>query len=502
MDVQLKLGNIHQEQTELVVLNHWQDAVQLNEAAAAVDSALSGQISRLIAYGDFKGRVQETALLYADDAHPFKRVLIVGLGKEEKLNLEAIRVAAATAARRVRDLRVNRYATVIHGEGHCGINPADAAQAVVEGSELALYEFRELKSEPEEDPKHVAEMTIVVADESKYAEVQSAVDAAHKIAAGVYLARDLVNLPGNYATPTFLARRAQEIADELGLVCQVLDRAEIAELGMGAFLGVAQGSEQPPKFIILEYNAGRDALDTVVLIGKAVTFDSGGISIKPREDMDRMKGDMAGGADVLGAMRTAAALKLPLHVVGLVPATENLPSGKAYKPGDVVRAMSGKTIEVISTDSEGRMLLADALCYAARYKPNAIVDIATLTGARAIALGDHAIALFANDDDLARRFEAAGQATFERVWRMPLFEEYGERLKSDVADIKHSGGLPGSAITSAYFLSKFAKDFSWAHLDIAGLVSTTTDKPYTPRWATGLGVRLLVQFLRDWSART
>jgi leucyl aminopeptidase len=464
-----------------------------------VDRALNGQVSRLVAEGDLKGKAQETVLLYTNGALAARRVLIVGWGSEKKVNLEAIRVAAATAARRVRDLRVKTFATMIHGEGQEGISPGAAAQALVEGTELALYEFRELKSEPEPDPKHVDAMTIVCPGES-HSQVESAVRAGHKIAAGVYLTRDLVNLPGNYATPTYLAERAQGIAKEFDLKCQILDQPEIADLGMGAFLGVAQGSDQPPKFIILEHNAGRNNLDTLVLIGKAITFDSGGISIKPREDMDRMKSDMAGGAAVLGALHTAAALELPLHVVALLPATENLPSGKAYKPGDVVRAMNGKTIEVISTDAEGRMVLADALCYAARYDPRAVVDIATLTSARTIALGDHAAGLFTHRDELARRLEAAGQATFERVWRLPLFEEYGERLKSHVADLKHSGGPPGGAITAAYFLSQFAGNMSWAHLDIAGLVSTTVDKPYTPPWATGLGTRLLVQFLRDWAA--
>ncbi len=452
-----------------------------------------------MADGDFKGKAQETALLYSNGALPAKRVLIVGLGSQKKQSLESIRIAAATAARRVRDLRVKSVATVIHGEGHGGIRASAAAQALVEGTELALYEFRQLKSEPEQDSKRIEEMTVVCADDAQAASVESAVRAARKITAAVYLTRDLVNLPGNYATPTYLAECAQGIASEMGLMCQVLDQPEIAKLGMGAFLGVAQGSDQPPKFIILEYNAGRGDLDTLVLIGKAITFDSGGISIKAREDMDRMKSDMAGGAAVLGTMHAAAALELPLHLIALIPATENLPSGKAYKPGDVVRAMNGKTIEVISTDAEGRMVLADALCYAARYHPKAVVDIATLTGARSVALGDHAIGLLANDDQLARRFESAGQATFERVWRLPLFEEYGDRLKSFVADIKHSGGQPGGVITAAYFLSQFVGDMAWAHLDIAGLVSTTTDKPYTPPWATGLGTRLLIQFLRDWA---
>jgi leucyl aminopeptidase len=501
MEIKVETGQIQQENRELIVVNLFEGVTEPGGATGAVDEALGGQICRLIADGDFKGKAQETALLYTNDTIPARRVLIVGLGKEERFGLEAIRVAAATAAKRVRDLRVKSFSTIVHGGGRGRIGLADATQAVVEGTELALYEFKELKTEPEDDPKEVSDMTFVVFDEGKRPEVEATVEVGRKIVAGVGLARDLVNRPANHATPTILAQYAQEMADEFGMVCQVLDEAEMAELGMGSLLSVAQGTDEPAKFIILEHkgqDAGHDEPDTVVLVGKGITFDSGGISIKNREGMKDMKGDMAGGAAVLGTIRAVAALDLPLHVVGLVPATENLPSGRAYKPGDVVRAMNGKTIEVISTDSEGRMILADALVYAGRYRPKAIVDVATLTGSIFVALGHHAIGLFSNDDDLAACLEAAGQTSFERVWRMPLFEEYGEQLKSHVADFKHKGGRPGGSITAAVFLSKFVGDFSWAHLDIAGKAGTDEDKPYTPKWATGIGVRLLTQFLRDW----
>jgi len=500
MDIRVKTGEIQNENGELIVVNLFEGVTEPGGATGAVDKALGGQISRLIADGDFKGKARETALLYSNGGVPARRVLVVGLGKADRFNLEAIRVAAATAARRVCDLRVKSFSTIVHGAGRGGIDLADAAQAVVEGTELALYEFKELKTRPDDDPKKVENMTFVVFDPGKQAEVEAGVALGRTIAAGVSLARDLVNRPANYATPTVLAQQAQSLAQEVGLSCHILDEDAMADLGMGSLLGVAQGSDEPAKFIVLEHNTGRDDLDTLVLVGKGVTFDSGGISIKGREGMEDMKGDMAGGAAVLGAMRAVATLGLPLHVVGMVPATENLPSGKAYKPGDVVRAMNGTTIEVISTDAEGRMLLVDALCYAARYRPRAVVDIATLTGAIMVALGAHAAGLFGNNDDLAARLEAAGQTTHERLWRMPLFEEYGEQLKSLVADFKHTGGRAAGAITAACFLSKFAADFPWAHLDIAGRAWTDDDKPYTPRWATGYGVRLLIQFLRDWAA--
>jgi leucyl aminopeptidase len=498
--VLVKTGEIQKDNAELIVVNLFEGVTEPGGATGAVDKALGGQFTRLIADGDFKGQARETVLLYTNGATPAKRVLVVGLGKKERFRLEAIRVAAATAARRVRDLRVKSFSTIVHGGGRGGISLIDATQAIVEGTELALYEFKELKTEPEDDPKEVKGMTFVVFDESKRPEVEAAVGVGRRIAAGVHMARDLVNWPANYATPTLLAQHAQEMAGELGMACQVLDENEMAELGMGSLLGVARGTDEPAKFIVLEHSAGRDDLDTVVLVGKGITFDSGGLSIKNREGMEKMKADMAGGAAVLGAMRAVAALDLPLHVVGLVPATENLPSGKAYKPGDVVRAMNGTTIEIISTDAEGRMILADALVYAARYQPKAVVDLATLTGAMVVALGHHATGLFSNNDGLAARLEAAGQKCFERLWRMPLFEEYGKQLKSHVADLKHTGGRPGGAITAAFFLSKFAGDLPWAHLDIAGKAWTDEDKPYTPKWATGHGVRLLIQFLRDWVA--
>ncbi len=310
----------------------------------------------------------------------------------------------------------------------------------------------------------------------------------------------MVNWPGNYATPTFLAQQAQKLAETTNLACQVYDEAAMLELGMGGLLGVSEGSDQPARFIVLEHNANSTDLDTIVLVGKGVTFDSGGISIKPADDMDRMRSDMAGGAAVMGAMLAVSMLALPLHVVALVPATENMPDGRALKPGDILRMMNGKTVEVINTDAEGRLILGDALCFAARYNPKAVVDIATLTGARTVALGDQAIGLFSNDDDLFQQFEAAGQKTWERVWRLPLFEEYADNLKSFAADMKHTGGKGGGACVAAAFLNKFVT-YPWVHLDVAGLVSSETEKAYTPRWATGLGARILTQFLRDWAVK-
>ncbi len=317
------------------------------------------------------------------------------------------------------------------------------------------------------------------------------------ISEAVCLARDWVNAPSNQATPTFLAQKAQEIAKERGMEIQIFDVDQAEALGMGAFVAVAKGSREPAKFITLEYNKGKN-LDRIVLVGKGITFDSGGISIKPSEKMDRMKDDMSGAAAVLAAMKAASELQIPLHLIGLLPLTENLPSGKAYKPGDILRTLSGQTVEVISTDAEGRLILADALTYGLNYQPKAIIDLATLTGACVIALGDYVIGLFGNDDLLLRRIQDASGKTGEKVWQLPLWEEYFENLKSDVADFKNVGTRSAGAINGAIFLSKFVGKTPWAHLDIAGPAYIEKERPYIPKGGTGVGVRLLIQLLRDW----
>ena len=498
METKLKVGEVQKEQTELIVLGVFEDQGGLGKSAIAIDQVSGGQITRIMADGDFKGKARELAVLYPAERGSAKRILLVGLGKLNKFNAESIRVAAGTAAKRVRELGVKKFNMDLFGAGLDKVNLADEVQALVEGTGLALYEFNELKSDLNKNGNKVEEVTIMLSNSSALKEAEAGLAAGKAIVAGTSLTRDLVNWPGNYATPTFLAQQAQKMAETCGMTCQVLEEAAMKELGMGGLLAVARGSDQPAKFIILEHNADRIDLDTIVLVGKGVSFDSGGISIKPGDDMDRMRSDMAGGAAVIGAMLAVSTLALPLHVVALVPSAENMPDGRAMKPGDILRIMNGKTVEVINTDSEGRLILADALCYAARYNPKMVVDIATLTGARTIALGDQAIGLFSNDENLVRRFSSAGQKTWERVWQMPLFEEYADNLKSFAADMKHQGGKGGGACIAAAFLNKFVS-YPWVHLDVAGLVSSENEKPYTPRWATGLGARILTQVLRDWA---
>jgi leucyl aminopeptidase len=373
----------------------------------------------------------------------------------------------------------------------------------VEGTILGLYRYQELKNKDPERPDP-ERFTLVIFDEEQLPQAEMGAAVGQIVAEATYLARDLVNRPANYATPTDLAEMAMEIAAEFDdMRCQILSEEDADELEMGSFLGVAQGSDEPAALIVLEHNPGREDLDTIVLVGKGITFDTGGISLKPAERMDRMRGDMGGGAAVLGAMLAVGQLNLPLHVVGLVPATENMPSGHAYKPGDVLTAMNGKTIEVVNTDAEGRLILADALVYAGQFQPQAVVDLATLTGASVVALGRGMSGAVFGDDDLVARLRAASETSGERIWPMPLFDEYLDALESLTADLTNTGGRHGGVGTSAIFLKQFAEGYRWAHLDIAGVSFEERGggpkrPPHLQKGGTGFGVRLLVQFLRDW----
>lgn len=498
MEIKVVQGSIQSSQADAVVINLFEGVTAPGGATGAVDAALGGAISELIAGGDFKGKLGECSVLYPRGAVPARRVIVVGLGKAEDFDLEAVRRAAAAAARKARELNSTRLATIIHGAGIGGLDVQDAAQATLEGSLLGLYRYAAPKQSDEPKPELEA-ITLVEHDASKLSAVQAGVRLAEAICAGVYLTRELVNLPPNVATPTRLAQTAQEIADAHHMALTVGDREWAAERQMGAFLAVAKGAGEPPKFIVLEHNAGRSDLATIVLVGKGITFDTGGISIKPSEHMGDMKSDMGGAGAVLGAMKAIGLLHLPLHVVGITPATENMPDANAYRPADVITASNGKTIEIISTDAEGRMILADALVYAGRYQPAAVVDLATLTGACVIALGeDMAAGLFCNDDSLREKLAASGEATHERLWPLPLWDDYKKAIKSEVADMKNSGGRSGGVATSAVFLKEFTS-YPWAHLDIAGMAMTGKDSPYIPAGGTGFGVRLLVDFLLNWA---
>jgi leucyl aminopeptidase len=496
MNVATAQGNILEHEADLVVVNLFDGVTTLGGATGAVDRALNGQISDLIAAGDFEGKLNETLYLYANGGLSARRVLIVGLGKQEEFTLERARQVAAKAARTARDLGAKRAASIVHGAGIGELSPADAARAAAAGTVLGLYRFQRYKSE--EDKKELDSVTFVEADNEKFSAVSQGVSDGIAIGGAQNFVRDLATTPGSDLPPAALADAASAMAQEYGLQCTILGPEEIAAENMNVILGVSRGSDQPCRFIVLDYTPDEATDQTIVLVGKGITFDTGGLNLKPGDSMRHMESDMAGGAGVIGAMRLVGHFKPGVRVIGLVPASENMPGGNAFKPGDILRAANGKTIEIDNTDAEGRLVLADALCYAQRYDPTAIVDMATLTGAVIIALGQHAAGLMTNHAGLAAKVTAAGEATGERVWELPLWPEYEEQVKSPVADVKNTGGRAAGSITGAALLKLFVDDKPWVHLDIAGVDYTDMDRPYIPKGSSGFGARLLYQVVRDW----
>jgi leucyl aminopeptidase len=418
--------------------------------------------------------------------------VLVGLGKKKDLTDERIRQGAGSAMQAMRGTSLKGCTTLLHLAGG---GKDEFLQAAVEGAALGGYAFSHYKTK-NDDNGGIEEVQVLFPPGVAAKRGEKVVADAQSVCEAVLFVRDLVAQPGNVATPSYLAEKGLEMSAKFGINCRVLERDEMEQNGMEALLAVAKGSRQPPRFIILEYMAAGAKVRPTVLVGKGITFDSGGISLKPREGMEKMKDDMAGGAAVMGTLMAAAALKLPVNLVGLVPAAENLPGGGAYKPGDVVTSMSGQTIEIVNTDAEGRMILCDALHYAQRYRPVALIDLATLTGACVVALGSFASGLMGNDEGLKRAVIKAAETSGERVWELPLWEEYGELMKSDIADLKNAGGAEAGAISAGWFLKNFVGKMRWVHLDIAGTAWMDKDRPYQPKGATGVGVRLLVEYLR------
>ena len=498
---------------ELVVVGAFEHADGFHGVTAAVDRASGGLLTRVLGVGDFKGKLKETTLVHPEGA-PAKRVLLVGLGDVKKFNADKLRRVSATVARRARDLGVERFHSSLHGVGSpgCEMDPRVAAEAMAEGALLGLYRFRIYKGK--KDPEKEAEerkrdrlREIVLVDKSARV-VRAATEGARVgavIAESTNMCRDWAQWSGHDAAPALYGERAQALAREHGLRAEVMDKRRIEALGMGGLLAVAQGSAREPRFVVLEH-APANAKRTVVLVGKGITFDSGGISIKPSDGMENMKMDKCGASAVVGAVVAAARLALPLRVVAIAAFTDNLPSGSAYKPGDVVTTMSGKTIEIVNTDAEGRVILSDALHYGStKYEPDAMVELSTLTGGCIVAVGHHAIAGMGNSDDLLNQLVQAGNDVNERVWPMPFFDEYGEMVKSQVADVANSTGRVASSVTAGKFLENFVGDHPWAHLDIASTayhsgVSPKLNDEYSPEKATGVGVRLLVRWMREFRA--
>jgi leucyl aminopeptidase len=494
MEIVFRSGSPARRAAGAVVVGVVEGERRLAGAAAAVDRASRGAVSALLARGDFEGGLAEVAVLYPRGPKG-ARVLAVGLGPRSGFTLHRARLAAAAAVRRARDLRAGTVVVPLLGADRVG--PVAAARAVAEGAVLGPWRFTAYRSRPGAPALERVEVVGPGAGRAKA--LAAAVERGARWARGAVLARDLACTPASDLTPERLAARAQDVARDAGASVEVLDVPAMERLGMNAILGVGRGSAHPPRFIVLEREpraARGRRVPTVVVVGKGVTFDSGGISIKPHAGMQEMKSDMSGAAAVLGLFAALPDARLPLRLVGLVPAAENMPGGDAIKPGDVVRAMDGTFVEVTNTDAEGRLLLADALVYARRWRGATVVDVATLTGSIGIALGSHAAGLFTADDRLAAELLAAGESAGERLWRMPLWDEYAKDLESDTADVLNAGaGRTGGACSAACFLRRFAGKQRWAHVDIAGTFWAATERPHERRGPTGFGVRLLLEWL-------
>lgn len=495
MRVAAKQGRVDTETTDALVLLFCEGEGLPKEDEAILDRALGGALRELLQSKEFDGKAGEVVLFHTQGKIPAKRLILVGLGKKHELGLDQIRQAMGHAVKRVRHAKSGAFTVALPSAVPHGVSPIDVGQTMTEGAILGSYQFTAYRSDAQ-TAKDVKAMTILAPQKDRLRQLSEGIRRGVATAEATVFVRDLCNHPSNVMTPTRVANEAKTVAKEAGVNLKILEQKEMEKLGMGALLGVAKGSHEPPKFIILQYHGAKNKNDRpVVLVGKTITFDTGGISLKPAENMEQMKADMTGGAEVLAAMRAAARLKLPLNLISILPAAENMPGGRAMRPGDVVKTLSGKTVEVQNTDAEGRLILSDGLAYATRFKPAALIDIATLTGACVVALGQFAIGMFGTDAALKEAIRKAGLCAGERVWEMPLWEEYFEQLRSDVADMRNIGGRGGGMITAALFLSKFVDDAPWVHLDIASTDWSERERAYIPKGPTGIGTRLLIQFL-------
>ncbi len=490
MDFAIKVGTPEKQRGACVVVGIFESR-KLTDSAKILDKITQGYIKNILALGDMDGKANTALLLHNVPGTLFKRVLLIGLGKEqefkEKTFLSAInttlntlqKTAATDATLFLSDFPIKERA-----------NPWKVSQIVITATS-SNYRFDQLKNKPENSQRSLRKLVLCIDSRTELAACEEAIQQSMAIAHGMNLAKDLGNLAPNICTPAYLAKQAKDLAKTHKLKASVLEEKDMEKLGMGSLLAVTRGSEQPAKLIVLEYQGSGKKESPIVLVGKGVTFDTGGISLKPAAEMDEMKFDMSGAGSVLGTLLAIAEMKLPINVVGIIPATENMPGGKATKPGDVVTSMSGQTIEILNTDAEGRLILCDALTYAERYNPKVVIDIATLTGACVIALGNFTTGLISNDDKLAQELLAAGEQAVDRAWQLPLWDEYQDLLKSNFADIANIGGRAAGTITAACFLSRFTKKYRWAHLDIAG----TAWKSGKEKGSTGRPVPLLTQFL-------
>ena len=492
MQIKVVHGDISTRDVGAIVVNLFEDVKRLDGATGAVDDALDGAISSLIGEGEIKGKQGEITLIHTFGKISSPRVVVLGLGAPKKFDSNVARNTSGTVARYIQKLGVKKMATITHGTNIGGLETSESVIAVVEGTLLGKYRFNDYKSTKSNDKLEVLEITEI--DKSKIQEIKEASIEAKLLVEATTLCRDMVNTPANDMTPTTLSERALDIAATSDLDSNIMDREHMQELGMGALLGVAQGSKEDPKLIELHYKGDpENEANNLAIVGKGITFDSGGISLKPAANMGAMKGDMAGGAAVISAMKAIAALKPKINVSGFVAAAENMPGGSAQRPGDVVKTMTGKTIEIDNTDAEGRLVLADTVAYAHSKGFSRIVDVATLTGAIITTLGYTCTGVFGNSQLLTDAIIECGRQTGEKMWHLPTFEEYKDLYKSDIADIKNTGGRPAGSITGALIIGEFVGDAEWAHLDIAGTSMAKSTTCHAPKGATGVPVRTLVK---------
>jgi leucyl aminopeptidase len=493
MELHVAGGPLASQQMDTLVIEVAEGQRRLTGAAAQIDAAIGGPVAELLRSGALKGRAGEVTMLPGREAIGAARVVVHGVGGESARTEEALRTRAGNLGRALRGMDAGRVAVSTQAATD-HLDPETAGRALAEGFVLGLYRFDRHHTHAADRPRGVvASITLVEPTASKLAAVRRGAEVGVVLAEAQNVARDLGNEPANLMTPSIMAERAQALAAAAGIECTIIERAEAERLGMGSYLSVANGSAQPPKFIVLRYSGGGRARP-VALVGKGITFDTGGISLKPGAGMERMKGDMTGAAAVIASMQAIAALKPAVNVLAIAPCTENMPSGTATKPGDVVYAMDGQSIEVLNTDAEGRLVLADGIGYARAEGASAIVDVATLTGAMNVALGAVRIGTFSNNDRLHAEIERASAASGERIWRLPLDREYGDLIKSDVADVKNTGGAPAGSITAAKFLEMFAHDTPWVHMDIAAVMDATSDSGILVKGNTGRPVRTLVHW--------
>lgn len=478
---------------DAVVVNLFEGVKRPGGGTGAVDRALDGLITQTIASGELKGKLNEVALLHTGGKLPCAKVLVVGLGEAEKFDPQRVRQASGTAARFLNEKGCRRVASILHGGGVGGIEPSLAARALAEGTLIGLHQLDAYKTK---DRKQTLLQELVVADlgADKIPAIRAGLERGRKGAEATNLARDLVNEPPNVMTPTALVERARAVAEQYGLGFEALEKEDLEHLGMGGMLSVSSGSAQPPKLILMRHQAGDGP--PLALVGKGVTFDSGGVSLKPANAMEDMKVDMAGAAAVIGAMKAICECGAKGNVLGVVPAVENMPGGNAAKVGDVIRCFNGKTVEITSTDAEGRLILADAMGYAQRQGATRMVDFATLTGSCIVALGNTTSGIMGNERQWVEGIVAAGEEAGERMWQFPLFPEYEELIESAIADMKQGGGREAGAIQGGMFLKQFVEDgAAWAHVDIAGTVLLAKDRPYQLKGATGVGVRTMLNLV-------